>query len=56
MSVLIVTVSEVTEGPLWQPAAAHVPALAGEPERPAGEPDELVIALNEMNKEKIIVR
>lgn len=55
MSVVMLTVSEVTDGPLWHPAAAQVPALAGEPERPAGDPDELVIASNEINREKINV-
>lgn len=55
MSVVILMVSEVTDGPLWHPAAAQVPALAGEPERPAGEPEELVTAWKEINKEKINV-
>lgn len=49
-------VSVVIEGPLWQPEAAQVPKLAGEPDRPAGAPGEEVSASNEATKVKMIVR
>ena len=53
---MMATVSVVIEGPLWHPAEAQVPALAGEPERPEGAPDPLVIASKEIATDKRAVK